>query len=63
MNENREMIIQKAIMAKLSGNAIDLFTAEDILAVAKIDDEQLNAISQTISNVVDKCGNRKEERR
>lgn len=47
MEADREEIIRKAILEKLSPG-IDFFTADDILAVAGIEQEQLKEISESI---------------
>lgn len=47
MIKDREKIIRKAILEKLS-SGFDYFTADDILAVAEIDEAQLKEISDSI---------------
>ena len=47
MIKDREEIIRKAILEKLS-SGFDYFTADDILAVAEIDEAQLKEISDSI---------------
>lgn len=47
MAKDREEIIRKAILEKLN-SGFDYFTADDILAVAEIDEAQLKEISDSI---------------
>lgn len=47
MIKDREEIIRKAILEKLS-SGFDYFTADDILAVAEIDEAQIKEISDSI---------------
>ena len=47
MIKDREEIIRKAILEKLS-SGFDYFTADDILAVAEIDEAQLKEISDSM---------------
>ena len=47
MQDEREEIIRKAIIEKLS-SGFDYFTADDILTVAEIDETQLNQIAENI---------------
>lgn len=48
MEDKREAIIRQAILCKL-GNGLDLFTADDLLTVAGITEEQLEEISGSIT--------------
>lgn len=47
MQDEREEIIRKAIIEKLS-SGFDYFTADDILTVAEIDETQLKQIAENI---------------
>jgi len=47
MDADREEIIRKAIIEKLS-SGFDYFTADDILTVAGIDETQLKKIAENI---------------
>ena len=47
MNSQREDIVRQAVLAKL-GSGFEFFTADDILAVAAIEQEQLKEISESI---------------
>ena len=46
MQDEREEIIRKAIIEKLS-SGFDYFAADDILTVAEIDETQLKPVSYT----------------
>ena len=59
MIKDREEIIRKAILEKLS-SGFDYFTADDILAVAEIDKAQLKEISDSIYVRAGKGGGRLE---
>jgi hypothetical protein len=67
MIKDREEIIRKAILEKLS-SGFDYFTADDILAVAEIDEAQLKEISDSIHvpprrNQTQKTSDKHRERR
>lgn len=47
MNSQREDIVRQAVLAKL-GSGFEFFAADDILAVAGIEQEQLKEISESI---------------
>lgn len=57
----RDEIIQRAVLEKLS-NGINFFSADDILAVAEIDDAQLTAIAEGISRETQKVHAAKDTR-
>ena len=51
----RDDIIKNAVLEKLS-EGINIFTCDDILTVAGIDDAQLQAIAETIKTEASKAG-------
>ena len=54
METDREEIIRKAILEKLSAG-FDLFTADDILTVAGITNQQLEEIRRGNTGIVDEA--------
>ena len=60
MNERNE-IIKKALMDKLTGS-INIYTADDILTVADISEEEIHNFHEKITNEIDELTEKKSKK-
>ena len=61
MNNKRNEIIKTALMDKVSGN-INIFTADDILTVADISEEELQEFKEKIKSEIDGLADKKRDK-
>ena len=61
MPKDRNALILRAIVDKL-GSGTEIYTAEDILLAADIENENLQEIQERLTNNVDEIVKRKEEK-
>ena len=61
MPKGRNQLILRAIIDKL-GSGTEIYTAEDILLAADIENENLQEIQERLTNNVDEIVKRKEEK-